>query len=135
MCRKVLLKHVKEKKEFLVWSSQLIRYYSLGEWRKIDCLKFTSFLDRCILHAVTFAHQVTCLQKVSCPTQRFPYCFTVPSLTLLTIHIHTNAHIYIVKSQLISHTTEQRLYIKQGVLNAPNTMKVKFWSICDLTVH
>lgn len=51
--------------------------------------------------------------KLSCSVQRFIYCFTVSTLTLLATRIHIDT----VKLHLISHIPCQRLYFEQGVLS------------------
>lgn len=101
---------------------------------KMDHLKCTHFIWIDVYSSCN-----TCLISYPPPKSELPY----PKVSLLlycsnsysTGYIHTYTHIYRVKSQLISHTTWQRLYIEQGVLNAPKPMKVRFQWICYPMVH
>lgn len=126
MCRKVLSKYVKEK--FLKAKVSGLKQ-SVDTLLFMGCLKHTNYLDRCILHPVTFAHQITCLQKVRCPTQRFLYCFTVLTLTLLTIHIsHVGYHNWYHTSHDNGCILSKEFWMHQIQWRSHS-------DICDLTVH
>lgn len=69
---------------------------------------------------------------MSCPIQRFLYCFTVPTLTLCYIRVYI--HIYTIKSQLASHTIRQRLYIECTKFSE-GQVPMDLWSDGSLKSH